>query len=130
METIDFSYNWNNKLAGRFFTTLRLNNPKFQIGKTFQVRLKDKDLCIAQVADFKILMLKDINSYIAGLDTGYTVPVCKEIIRKMYPTKNWETQRLVLVLLQVITKKDAQLFKINEINKSGDGDGVIAQEQE
>lgn len=130
METIDFSYNWNNKLAGRFFTTLRLNNPKYQVGKTFQVRLKGKDLCIVQVADFKQLMLDDINSYIAGLDTGYTVPVCKEVIRKMYPTKNWKTQRLVLVLLQVITKKDAQLLALNEINKSGDGDGVIPQVKE
>lgn len=130
METIDFSYNWNNKLAGRFFTTLRLNNPKFQVGKTFQVRLKGKDLCIAQVADFKQLRLDDINSYIAGLDTGYTVPVCKEVIRKMYPTKNWKTQLLVLVLFQVITKKDAQLFELKKIDDSGNGDGVIPEQHE
>lgn len=130
METIDFSYNWNNKLAGRFFTTLRLNNPKFQVGKTFQVRLKGKDLCIAQVADFKQLRIDDINSYIAGLDTGYTVPVCKDVIQKMYPTKNWKTQLLVFVLFQVITKKDAQLLQLNEINKLGNGDGVIPQEKE
>ena len=130
METIDFSYNWNNKLAGRFFTTLRLNNPKFQVGKTFQVRLKGKDLCIAQVADFKQLRLDDINSYIAGLDTGYTVPVCKEVIRKMYPTKNWKTQLLVLVLFQVITKKDAQLFELKKIDDLGNGDGVIPEQHE
>ncbi len=130
METINFSYNWNNKLAGRFFTTLRLNNPKYQVGKTYQIQLKGKDLCIAQCADFKILMLKDINSYIAGLDTGYTVPQCKEIIRKMYPTKNFETQRLVLVLFHVITKKDLQLLNLNKINTAGEGDGVITEEKQ
>lgn len=130
METIDFSYNWNNKLAGRFFTTLRLNNPKYQIGKTFQVRLKGNDLCLAQVVDFKILMLKDINSYIAGLDTGYTVPVCKDVIRKMYPTKNWETQRLVLVLFQVITKKDMVEMGLKSIENISEHDGSIPVEKE
>lgn len=130
METIDFSYNWNNKLNGRFFTTLRLNNPKYQIGKTFQVRLKGHDLCIAQVVDFKILMLKDINSYIAGLDTGYTVPLCKEVIRKMYPTKNWETQRLVLVLFQVITKKDMVEMGLKSIENISEHDGTIPVEKE
>lgn len=130
METIDFTYNWNNKLAGRFFTTLRLNNPKYQIGKTFQVRLKGNDLCLAQVVDFKILMMKDINSYIAGLDTGYTVPVCKEVIRKMYPTKNWETQRLVLVLFQVITKKDMVEMGLKSIENISEHDGSIPVEKE
>lgn len=130
METIDFSYNWNNKLAGRFFTTLRLNNPKYQIGKTFQVRLKGNDLCLAQVVDFKILMMKDINSYIAGLDTGYTVPVCKDVIRKMYPTKNWETQRLVLVLFQVITKKDMVEMGLKSIENISEHDGTIPVEKE
>lgn len=130
METIDFTYNWNNKLAGRFFTTLRLNNPKYQIGKTFQVRLKGNDLCLAQVVDFKILMMKDINSYIAGLDTGYTVPVCKEVIRKMYPTKNWETQRLVLVLFQVITKKDMVEMGLKSIENISEHDGTIPVEKE
>ena len=130
METIEFTYNWNNKLAGRFFTTLRLNNPKYQIGKTFQVRLKGNDLCLAQVVDFKILMMKDINSYIAGLDTGYTVPVCKEVIRKMYPTKNWETQRLVLVLFQVITKKDMVEMGLKSIENISEHDGTIPVEKE
>lgn len=116
METIDFSYNWNNKLSGNFYTTLRLANPKYQVGKTFQVRLKGKELHKVQVADFKFVMLKDINSYIAGLDTGYSVPECQSIIKKMYPTKNWETQRLVLVLLQVISEKDAETFKPKKEN--------------
>ena len=111
METLDFSYNWNNKLSSTFFTTLRLLSPKYQVGKTFQVRLKGKDLCIVQCVDFKMLMIDDINSYIAGLDTGYSVPECKSIIKKMYPTKDWTTQRLVLVLFQVISKKEAEQFK-------------------
>lgn len=119
METLDFSYNWNNKLSSTFFTTLRLFSPKYQVGKTFQVRLKGKDLCIVQCADFKPLLLSDINSYIAGLDTGYSVPECRSIIQKMYPTKDWKTQRLVLVLFQVISKKDSEQFKSPKSNDKG-----------
>lgn len=111
METIKFSTNWNNKLNCKFYTTLRLVNYKYQIGKVYQVELKGKTLHKVQIADIKIFGINDINSYVAGLDTGYTVGETKKILRTMYKEVNWETQRLALILLQVITDEEAQLFQ-------------------
>lgn len=102
MEQLTFSTNWNNKLTGNFYTTLRLASPKYVVGKVFEVSLANKFIHKAQVADVKIIMLNQLNSYVCGLDTGYSVPATKEIIMRMYPGKDWSQQRLVLVLLQVI----------------------------
>lgn len=36
-ETLKFSQNWNNKLACRYYTTIRLNNTKYEAGKIYEV---------------------------------------------------------------------------------------------
>lgn len=105
MEQLQFSTNWNNKLTGNFYTTLRLASPKFQMGKVFDVYLSGKFLHKAQVCEVRIIMLNQLNAFVCGLDTGYSVPATKDIITRMYPGKDWNQQRLVLVLLQVITEK-------------------------
>lgn len=110
MEQLQFSHNWNNKLECKFYTTLRLLSPKYQLGKCFEVYMKGKKLHTVQIAATTFLQLDQINGYIAGLDTGYTVGETKAILRKMYPHVNWQTQKLVLVLLQVITEQEAQQF--------------------
>jgi len=39
-DTIKFSYNWNNKLENKAFTTIRIHNPKKYIaGKAFNIEL-------------------------------------------------------------------------------------------
>ena len=101
-EVIDFSYNWNNKLTGNYFTTLRLYNIKYTIGKRFIVRLKGQALCQVEVMETRILLLKDVNDWIAGIDTGYSKEEAQNIIKKMYSGKNWEVERLVLVLLKKV----------------------------
>ncbi len=101
METLSFSYNWNKKLECDFFTTLRLFNPvKYGIGNKLIIELKAEQKKIAEVVGHKKVMLDDINEFIAGLDTGYSVIETKNILRRMYPSVNWKTQGLSFVLLK------------------------------
>ena len=101
---VDFSYNWNNKLQCSSFTSIRLANNKYKIGEKYGVRLKGQfKLFFACVVDKKSLKLKDINEFIAHLDTGYSALECQSIIKKMYKNNraiNWETQELELILFK------------------------------
>lgn len=36
-QTLKFSQNWNNKLACPFYTTIRLDQPKYKVGTVFRV---------------------------------------------------------------------------------------------
>ena len=85
MDTISFSYNWNNKLHCNFFTTIRALNPnKYRAGVQHEVLLKDDCLGIAEIVSVKAIYGRDINEYIAGLDTGYSVDETLKILSRMY----------------------------------------------
>ena len=105
MDRITFTYNWNNKLSGKIFTTLRLKNSKFRLDETYEIYLKKGKgfvfLCHATIIDIRHIKLSAINEYIAGLDTGYSAHECKSLIQTMYKRINpdWNTQVLSFILL-------------------------------
>jgi hypothetical protein len=102
METLSFSYNWNNKLANRAFTTLRLhNNTKYEIGNLFHITLKGKELGIAELREKRTIRLDQLNPFITFLDTGYGVDHTKNMIKTMYKnqTIDWSKQLLDFCLL-------------------------------
>jgi len=111
MDKINFSYNWNNKLAGVAFTTLRLKNPKYQVGTSYEICLKKgksgfATLFVARIIDIKDIRLSGITEYIALLDTGYRASECKAIVRNIYSKShlNWDTQLLSFILLRKESK--------------------------
>jgi hypothetical protein len=85
MKTINFSYNWNNKLQCRAFTTLRPS--EYKVGDIYEVMLKYKPLGQAKVVAVKRIEVSKINDFIAYLDTGYSVKECAAIIERMYQRK-------------------------------------------
>jgi len=85
IEQLNFSYNWNKKLDCKMFTTLRLSN-RFSVGDKVFVTLKNIEHCNAICRGKKKLFMKDINEFIAGIDTGYSVEECQDILKKMYST--------------------------------------------
>ena len=111
MDRINFTYNWNSKLSGKFFTTIRLKNPKFRIYETYEVYLRKGKgfvfLCHATIIDIRYIKLSAINEFIAGLDTGYSAQECKNLIQTMYKRINpdWNTQFLSFILLRKETSK-------------------------
>jgi hypothetical protein len=116
MEILLFSHNWNNKLGGVYFTTLRLHNPsKYKVGAQFAVKYKKSIMNNpAEVVKVKEMKLDQLNEYICGLDTGYSVEETKKVLQTMYKFANWNTQTLDLVLLKYtnesVLEKAPELF--------------------
>lgn len=109
-KTINFSYNWNNKLHCKAFTTIRLSNPKkYKIGDTYSIQLTEKGKDAIQLGKATIVGLRDFNildlsQFVSFIDTGYSVEETKRIIFTMYKNYNinWDTQRLQLILLKYL----------------------------
>ena len=117
MHTLNFSHNWNNKLANMAFTTLRLSNAKYEKGSKWAVRFKGQYRPkLAQILEKKQIKLAEINEYIARLDTGYSKAECQQVLRTMYKNSavNWDTQKIDFILLAYTDESVSQhpeLFK-------------------
>ena len=100
---INFSYNWNNKLNCKAFTTFKLKNVnKYQIGKEYNILLKKQLLKSAIIEDIKTIYFNQINEFIARVDTGYSAEETKNILKKMYSKINIETQPFSFILLSTV----------------------------
>jgi hypothetical protein len=100
-DIIKFSYNWNNKLNCKVYTTFRLFNEKYQYNKRYKIYLKEEHIHDAIIEDMKIMKLDQINRFIAGIDTGYSVKEFKNIVLKMYGEKA-KTANFLFILLKKI----------------------------
>ncbi len=117
METIRFTYNWNTRGKGhpgkldlKAFTTLRLKNEnKYKVGELYRVVLEqgkeEINKGIFQIIDIRIFLLKNINHFVALIDTGYDIETCQNMIKKMYQAKaiDWETQELMFIILHNVS---------------------------
>jgi len=98
---INFSYNWNNKLNCKAYTTIRLYNPsKYRIGEKCDITLKRKFHHNGEIIDIKNFYLKDLNNFVALIDTGYSLEECRDIILKMYKNLDFTEQLLSLILIK------------------------------
>ena len=103
MKTINFSYNWNNKLDCKSFTTLRLSNRnKYKIGETYSVSIKNQIKKNVVIIDIKTIWLHEINDFIAYLDTGYSKEECINIIKKMYKSVDFKKKQFDFILLNEV----------------------------
>lgn len=85
MKQLNFSYNWNNKLRNKCFSTIRIWQPdKYIEGETYAVYLKGKYLGPAKLVAVNDFRLGLMSPGMALLDTGYTRDEVKQIMRKMY----------------------------------------------
>jgi len=101
MKELKFSYNWNNKLDCKAFTTLRLSN-KYFIGDELEVILNKKVLYNATIIDKKTFKMKDITDWVAYIDTGYDKNECTKILERMYSKRpiEWNTQDIHFYLIK------------------------------
>jgi len=103
MKTINFSYNWNNKLDCKAFTTLRLSSrKKYKIGEDYSIYLKGEFVKDAKIVDIKTIWLHEINDFIAYLDTGYNKEECTNVIKTMYKNVNFSKTQLDFILLKKV----------------------------
>jgi hypothetical protein len=107
IQNIDFSYNWNEKLNCKAFTTIRLSD-RFEIGDHLNVLLKKELRLNARVVNKHYFTLDKLSDTIAYLDTGYSKEETIDILQKMYKNVDLTKAKFVLyVLLKVdLTDED------------------------
>jgi hypothetical protein len=100
MFDLNFSFNWNNKLDCNAFTSIRLYQPeKHFVGNQVNILLKGHNKGSGVLKGVKPMNLRQINDYIAYLDTGYDAEECKNILRRMYSKVDFESKLIVLLLI-------------------------------
>jgi hypothetical protein len=100
MRTINFSYNWNNKLDNKVFTTIRGNFIAMEPGTSVQIMLKNKLYCWAKVKECILCKFADINPLIIYLDTGYAPNEAYELFKSMGLDVNDKTKDCMLLILE------------------------------
>ena len=101
---LKYSTNWNGKLNCRFHTTIRLQKGYYKQGDLVQVKYAkqpDNEYLfkgyIIKTTEIKLNQLTEVFAY---LDTGHSLAEAKAIFQKMYPGTDWQTQTLVLLLIE------------------------------
>lgn len=103
---LNFTTNWNNKLACHAFTTIRLwYEGRFQMGQEVEILLQKKHLKYARIIDIKTFKLHQINNYMALLDTGYNADQTKEFIRNIYKNKIQDIENTLFAYILLETTK-------------------------
>lgn len=78
MNTIRFSHNWNQKLSGDVFTTIRSHSAekyqyyRRQIGEVFSVELNSKEISRAKLISVKEISFQSLPDEFLMVDTGMT----------------------------------------------------------
>lgn len=104
MYRLKFSYNWNNKLDCRAFTTIRIFNPTQHIvGNKVAIELLQRGNIISKgvgtIMCINRFLLDQMNPFISFIDTGYSVEECKSILHKMHPNIDFNIYKLALILV-------------------------------
>lgn len=107
MKTLTFTYNWNNKLNCKAFTSIRVSEA-YQAGDQYKIILREsKDIHVmgvAEVISVRDFYIEQLNEFMSYLDTGYSVEQCEQIIRRMHPKVDFDRTRLRFLLLKYISK--------------------------
>jgi len=99
-KVIQFSYNWNNKLENKAFTTIRLHNPaKYVTGENYTIQLNETEKGTAILTDKRTLKIDQLNEFICHIDTGYNKAQTIEILQRMYKNTDLNKQLFDLCLL-------------------------------
>jgi len=108
MINVKYSYNWNNKLECKCYTTIRLrNDKKYRVGETYNASLNDKHLHYATLKVIKHFKINQLTEGVAMIDTGYDKQATITLLRRMYKNKNidWSTQELSFLIFSQNKKK-------------------------
>jgi len=88
-ENLKFSKNWNNKLYGNYFTTIRINSDKYKIGRKFNVFVSNSEIVPFKVVCVQklVFLFNDIPQLLMNLDTGLERAAAIEVFKSFYGDK-------------------------------------------
>jgi len=103
-----FSFNFNNKLRNRSFTTIRLfNEKKYKPGELHAIILKTKDNVVtlygeAEVVESRKIYGRDFNEFIAQIDIGHSLDKLKFLLETIYRGEDIDNTAFSLVLFRYL----------------------------
>ena len=95
--TLEFSFNWNNKLNCNYFTTLRIS-AKWMHHTVVVLKCK-KQFKVVKLLDAKKLYTSQLNDWICYLDTGYNKIDTLNILGKMYKFDPAKDNKIIYLYL-------------------------------
>jgi hypothetical protein len=118
VKTLEFSYNWNNKLNCKSFSTVRIKNlNKYVFLDEYQVVLKTKGTGadiqkgLARLQSIHYFHLHNVSPAISFLDSNLSVIDFQKLVLKMYKNKNIDFRKTELCFLVF------QYLPIKEVEK-------------
>lgn len=110
-KSIHFSYNWNNKLNCKSFSTVRLWNPKkYQLLDFYEISVEESaknPIVIKGIARLQAInkfMLHKVTPGISFLDANLTVIDFQQLVQTMYKNKkiNFKKQPMCFLVFQYL----------------------------
>ena len=80
---LDFSFNWNNKLDCKAFTTISQSG-RLSEGQSINITLKEQFVKKGKVIIKKRYQIKQMTESMAFIDTGYDLTKTLDVISKMF----------------------------------------------
>ncbi len=103
-DLIKFSYNWNNKLDNKAFTTIRIHNEqKYVTGREFIIELRGIKKGIATLQEKRVFKIDQLNEFMSFVDTGYNRGETIGILARMYKGKDIQNTFFDLCLLVYVS---------------------------
>lgn len=106
-DIINFGHNWNAKLFGKAFSTIRIKNEnKYQVGNEYEIQLHGKEIGRGVIRHINHFTIDQLSTPMALIDTGYSLAETKKIILTMYKNRNynWSTQQLSFIVIEMPAK--------------------------
>lgn len=121
MQTLYFSYNWNNKLDCKSFSTVRIENPgKYQLLELFEVVLKTKKnepemkKGIARLQAVNSFLLDKVSPGMSFLDANLPVIDFISLVKTMYKNKgiDFKKKKMSFLIFQYLTEKEMKQLQL------------------
>lgn len=86
---INFSRNWNNKLTGQCFTTIRPKDESiYHVGDIFCIMLNRAPIAYAEINDIDSFLLHDISESEARIDSAIGKQDYIQLFKNIYKNQN------------------------------------------
>ena len=108
-QTIQFNYNWNNKLNCNSFSTVRIQNPnKYKVGEIYNIILSNKNgkqnvnYGFAKIMAITDFYLEKVTPAMAFLDTNYSQEQFINLVKTMYKNSqiDFTKKKMSFIVLQ------------------------------
>lgn len=112
---VRFSFNWNNKLENKAFTTIRIHNEsKYIAGNDYDIELNNKPKGVALLKEKRTINISQLNDFICYLDTGYNRDETIAMLQRMYKHIDLKRTFLYLCLFVYIKPNNKEIKEIQQ----------------